>query len=190
MGLFGYSKRTMVLSVDAVLKSKGLRGSAAPRQQLQVLRSLSRLVQRENINVTAVIVGKPLNKAPHNKKFDHVRVRYVNADDQISSELGKALNQAGSGAVLVSEDVELETKVMRKGFDTLRISTFRKMLDDGGEPIVGGGQKNGGNRDRKNNNRRDRGPRQDRKKQRPPKTEREPRDQEQDEISQMIDLVE
>jgi hypothetical protein len=180
----------MVLSVDAVLKSKGLRGGAAPRQQLQVLRSLSRMVQRENINVTAVIVGKPLNKAPHNKKFDHVRVRYVETEERISSELVKALNQAGSGAVLVSEDAELETRMMRRGFEALRISTFRKMLDDGGEPIVGGGQGNGGNRDRKNN-RRERGPRPDRKKQnKTPKVEREPRNQEQDEISQMIDLVE
>ncbi len=191
MGLFGKGKRTMVVSVDAILKSKGQRGPAAPRQQLQVLRSLSRLVQREKVNVTAVIAGKPLNKAPHNKVFDHVRVRYAAKDEQISPELVKAMNQAGSSAVLVSEDVALESKMLRRGFDTLRISTFRKLLDDGGEQINGGGQ-NYGSRDRKNNRRdrgprSERGPRPDRKKQRAPKAEKQ--NQEQDEISQMIDLV-
>jgi len=194
MGLFGTSKRTMVVSIDAILRSKGARGQIAPRQQLQVLRSLSRVVQREKLNVTAVIAGKALNKAPHNKKFDGVRVRYAKTNELIGSELIKSLKQAGSAGVLVTEDVALEKKVLRRGVDTLRTSTFRKLLDDGGD--IGGGQNNNGNRDRTNNagrknNRRDRdrdrGPRPERKTPRPPKPEK--RNQEQDEISQMIDLV-
>jgi hypothetical protein len=182
----------MVVSIDAILKSKGARGQIAPRQQLQVLRSLSRVVQREKLNVTAVIAGKELNKAPHNKKFDGVRVRYAKTNDKIGSELIKSLKQAGSAGVLVTEDIALEKKVLRSGADTLRTSTFRKLLDDGGD--IGGGQNNNGNRDRTNNagrknNRRDRdrGPRPERKKPRPPKAEK--RSEEQDEISQMIDLV-
>ena len=194
MGLFGTRKRTMVVSLDAILKSKGVRGQAAPRQQLQILRALSRLVQREKVNVTAVIAGKPLNKAPHNKTFDHVRVRYAKTADKIGRELVKSLKQAGSNGVLVTEDVQLEKKVIRAGSDTLRISTFRKLIDDGGDN--GGDQNNGGNRDRNNgdrnnggrNNRRnrDRGPRPERKKQGPKKAAPK---KEVDEISQMIDLV-
>jgi len=195
MGLFGTNKRTIVVSVDAVLKSKGVRGSVAPRQQLQVLRSLSRLVQRENMNVTAVIAGEELNKAPHNKVFDHVRVRYAKAAGGVSGELTKSLRQAGSSAVLVTDDVELEAKAIRGGIDTLRLSTFRKLIDDGND---GGGQ-GGGARDRNSggrNNRRnrdnnrenDRESRPERKKQqRQPKQPRQT--PEQDEISQMIDLV-
>lgn len=192
MGLFGTSKRTMVVSIDDILRNKGARGQTAPRQQLQVLRSLSRVVQREKLNVTAVIAGKPLNKAPHNKKFDGVRVRYAKTNAQIGSELIKSLRQAGSAGVLVTENVELEKKVLSGGSDTLRTSTFRKLLDDGGSD-GGGGQKKSGNRERKNNggrknNRRDPGPRPERKKQRQPKPEKH--NQERDEISQMIDLVE
>ncbi len=192
MGLFGKSKRTMVVSIDALLASKGVRGNVAPRQQLQVLRALSRVVQREKVNVTAVIAGKPLNKAPHNKKFDHVRVRYAKTNDKIGSQLIKALKQAGSAGVLVTEDPALEKKVIRGGSDTLRIFTFRKLLDDGNDNA--GGQNAGGNRDRnsggRNNNRRDRdrdrGPRPERKQQRQPKPAKKQPD---DEISQMIDLV-
>ena len=193
MGLFGTSRRTMVVSIDAMLKSKGIRDQIAPRQHLQVLRSLSRVVRREKLNVTAVIAGNPLNKAPHNKKFDGVRVRYAKTADKISAELMKALKQAGSAGVLVTEDMDLEKKALRSGADTLRTSTFRKLLDDSGD--AGGGQNSGGNRGRSNNPRRKNSGRdRDRskkrpegKKQRPAKTET--RNQEKDEISQMIDLI-
>jgi len=192
MGLFGTTKRTLVVDVAAVLKAKGARGRAAPRQQLQILRSLSRLVQREKMNVTAVLVGKPLNKAPHNKKFDGVRVRYAKSDDKLNRQLRKALAQAGDMGVLVTEDVALEKKVIRAGKDTLRVSTFRKLLDDGNEPVSNQGGGNRGNNRNNRNNRRDRGPRLDRKNDRPkndrPKADK--KEQEQDEISQMIDLVE
>lgn len=192
MGLFGTTKRTLVVDLAAVLKAKGARGRAQPRQQLQVLRSLSRLVQREKMNVTAVLVGKPLNKAPHNKKLDGVRVRYAKSDDKLNKQLRKALAQAGNMGVLVTEDVAVEKKVIRSGKDTLRVSTFRKLLDDGNEPVSNQGGGNRGNNRNNRNNRRDRGPRQDRKNDRPrndrPKADKKA--QEQDEISQMIDLVE
>ena len=192
MRLFGTTKRTLVVDLAAVLKAKGVRGRAQPRQQLQVLRSLSRLVQREKMNVTAVLVGKPLNKAPHNKKLDGVRVRYAKSDDKLNKQLRKALAQAGNMGVLVTEDVAVEKKVIRSGKDTLRVSTFRKLLDDGNEPVSNQGGGNRGNNRNNRNNRRDRGPRQDRKNDRPrndrPKADKKA--QEQDEISQMIDLVE
>ena len=191
MGLYGTSKRTMVVSIDDILRNKGARGQTAPRQQLQVLRSLSRVVQREKLNVTAVIAGKPLNKAPHNKKFDGVRVRYAKENGKIGAELIKSLKQAGSAGVLITEDIVLETKAIRGGFDTLRSSTFRKLLEDGGDMSMGGGDRrnSGGDRNHggRNKNRRDRGPRPERKKQRAPKAEKKMK--EQDEISQMIDLV-
>lgn len=187
MGLFGTTKRTLVVDLAAVLKAKGARGRAAPRQQMQILRSLSRLVQREKMNVTAVLIGKPLNKAPHNKKFDGVRVRYAKFDEKLNGELLRALSQAGGAGVLVTEDVALEKKVIRSGKDTLRVSTFRKLLDDGNEPLSDqGGGSRGENRNNRNN-RRDRSPRQNRKK---PQPKAEKKAQVEDEISQMIDLVE
>jgi hypothetical protein len=186
MGLFGKAKTTLVVDVAAVLKAKGARGNIAPRQQLQILRSLSRFVQREKLKVTAVLVGQPLNKAPHNKIFDGVRVRYAKSDEALNSELLKALGQAGSGGVLVTEDVALEKRALQAGKETLRVSTVRKVLDDGNEPDLGGGNGGGSRRgDRKP--RRDRGPRQNQKK----KQKEEPSSEQkrEDAISQMIDLV-
>lgn len=187
MGLFANSKRTMVVSVDGILQSKGIRGGAAPRQQLQVLRALSRMVQREKLQVTAVIAGKPLNKAPGNKTFEGVRVRYVKEEKKIGSALMSAFRQAGSSGVLVTENIELENKALRGGGDTLRTSTFRKLIDDGGDEggrqdESGGNRNGGGRRNRRNRSDRRNKPQPQKKKENKPKKE-------QDEISQMIDLV-
>jgi len=210
MGLFGKTKSVLVVDTAAVLKTKGVRGRAAPRQQIQLLRSLSRIVQRENLKVTAVLVSAPLDKAPHNKVFDNVRVRYAKSEEALTKELLSALRQAGSAGVLVTEDVALEARVIRSGGTTLRVSTFRKLLDDGNEQSEssGGGnynnnsnrpQENRRDRDRGRDRNRDRGPRQNRggnqqgqqqQQQRPAEEEVAERDSGNDTISQMIDLVE
>jgi hypothetical protein len=200
MGLFGTAKSVLVVDTAAVLKTKGVRGRAAPRQQLQLLRSLSRIVQREKLKVTAVLVGSPLDKAPHNKVFDGVRVRYAKTEDVLSKELNKALKQAGTTGVLVTEDIALETRVIKSGGTTLRVSTFRKLLDDGNEQSENRGNNNNNRPQR--NNRRDRGPRPNRsgnhpQQQQSPRPRPEDNDTEErgnnnssdDTISQMIDLV-
>jgi hypothetical protein len=207
MGLFGKAKSVLVVDTAAVLKTKGVRGRAAPRQQIQLLRSLSRFVQREGLKVTAVLVGAPLDKAPHNKVFDNVRVRYTKSEETLNKELLSALKQAGSAGVLVIEDVALEARVIKSGRTTLRVSTFRKLLDDGNEPNEnsGGGNYNNSNRPQRNDRRdrdrnRDRGPRQERggnqqaqQQQQRPAAEEEVEERNSsgdDTISQMIDLVE
>ncbi|MFA6172133.1 MAG: hypothetical protein WC701_00485 [Kiritimatiellales bacterium] len=206
MGLFGTKKSVLVVDTAAVLKTKGVRGRAAPRQQLQLLRALSRFVQREKLNVTAVLVGEPLDKAQHNKVFEGVRVRYAKLEEMLNKELIKALKQAGSAGVLVTEDVALEARVLRAGGNVLRVSTFRKLLDDG---IEQGENSGGNNNNRPPNNRRDRDRGRDRDRDRGPRPNRNnnnPQQQPQprppadeveeqrgggdDTISQMIDLVE
>ncbi|MGE4489913.1 MAG: hypothetical protein AB7E95_10270 [Kiritimatiellales bacterium] len=192
MGLFATAKPVLVVDLDAVLKTKGVRGRAAPRQQLQILRSLSRFVQREKIKVTAVMAGSPLDKAPHNKVFEGVRVRYAKSAEVMGRELARALKQAGSAGVMVTEDAVLEKKVLSSGGTTLRLSTFRKLIDDGMDQSSGGGN-NGGNSG--GNNRQ--GGRRPRRKKNPhpqqqpnaaPKEEKE-NSGGNDAISQMIDLV-
>lgn len=171
MGLFGKTSNVLVVDTAAVLKTKGVRGNPAPRQQMQIVRALSRFVQREKVAVTAVLVGEPLDKAPHNKVFEDVRVRYAASDAALEKELLSALKQAGSGGVLVTENVDLENRVIRSGGTTLRVSTFRKLLDDGNEqsenPAAANNQQGGNRPPRSNNNnnnnnrrdQRDRGPR-------------------------------
>lgn len=199
MGLFT-AKPVLVVDGTALLKAKGVRGNAAPRQQLQLLRALVRTAQRENLSITVVFSGKPLDKAPHNKVVEGVRTRYAKTDEALPKELKKALKQSGPCGVLVLDDAALESKVRRSGNDTLRITTFRKLLDDSGDSAFSGGGNNGGDggKKRSRNNRRDRNPPRDNRsggkkgggrKQQEQKPQHEKPQTEKDTISQMIDLV-
>jgi hypothetical protein len=161
-------------------------------------------------------VGAPLDKAPHNHVFEDVRVRYAKSEEVLEKELLRALKQAGSGGVLVTENIDLENRVIRGGAGTLRVSTFRKLLDDGNEPgennnsnANNGGGNNANNRPPRSNNNnrrernRDRGPRPgNRNENQPSKPQPKPQsasgdtdvaeervDRNKDVISQMIDLV-
>lgn len=188
MGLFT-AKPVLVVDGTALLKARGVRGNAAPRQQLQILRTLSRTAQRENLKITAVFSGKPLDKAPHNKVVDGVRTRYAKTDDGLRKELKKALSQAGSCGVLVTEDPEFEKQVSG-GNNTLRISTFRKMLDEGGDNAPSGG----GRKRSRNNNRKPRNNKENRKSGGKKKNsdgggQKQSKKKDDDPISQMIDLV-
>lgn len=189
MGLFGTAKPVLAVDFDAILQTKGVRGRAAPRQQLQILRSLSRFVQREKIKVIAVMTGQPLDKAPHNKVFEGMRVRYAQSAEMMAGELLKALKQAGSSGILVTDNIELEKKVRQGGGATLRISTFRKLLDDSNESLSG--NNNGGNGGGRSNGRRPRRRKPAAKTQNSSVPAENARNENSnaDTISQMIDLV-
>ncbi len=190
MGLFGTDKPTLVVDGDTVLKSRGIRGNAAPRQQLQLLRMLSRTGEREGLQITAVLTGKPLDKAPNNRKTDGVRVHYTGKNTDLAKDLFKAWKRAGSGGVAVTDDVELEQRVQRAGGATLRVSTFRKLLEEGGDTPSNGGhdKKRSRSKGRRSNRRRDGNNSSKPAQKKQPEKKKEPnRD---DAISQMIDLVE
>lgn len=206
MGLISKTKQVLVVDVDALLKSRGIRGKAAPRQQLQALRALSRLAQREALGVTAVMSGNELEKAPHNRVVDGVRTRYAATGATMSSEMIKGLRQAGLRGVVVTDDLELEKKVAARGTDALRISTFRKLLDDGGDAGgSGGGSKNGGSEAKGGKDRGGNEPRQEKKRRSRRRKNKSPQqkpqqkkqadgaggkgDSEEDAIRRMIDLV-
>jgi hypothetical protein len=191
MGFFT-AKPVLVVDGTALLRAKGIRGNAAPRQQLQILRSLSRTARRENLKITAVLTGKPLDKAPHNKTVDGVRARYAKKNEMLKKEMKKALNQVGCCGILVTEDTEFEKRIQRGGNNTLRISTFRKLLEDGGDNTPSGGNDgNSGDKKRFRNNRRDRKQRVENKSNSGKKkhSNADKRKNEEDAISQMIDLV-
>lgn len=205
MGLISKTKQVLVVDVDALLRSRGLRGKAAPRQQLQALRALGRLAQREALGVTAVMSGNELEKAPHNRVVEGVRARYAATAATMPAELIKGLRQAGARGVAVTDDPELEKKVAARGTDVLRISTFRKLLDEGGDSGgPGGGPKNGnaenkGGKDRGGSEPRGEGKRRPRRRRNKPQQQPQQKQQaddargqgnsEEDAIRQMIDLI-
>lgn len=161
MGLFNLfkpaaAKTVLVVDVVALNESLGTKGNIAPRNQLQTLRRLARFSQREKIEVVAISSGEPLNKAPAGKKFEGIVVQYSDSAGGHPQYLAKAVRAKGPGAVLVSGNAEAE-KILGTGPKKMRMSTFRKALDTGGDPESSEGgapTRSGGNRPPRNNNRR------------------------------------
>ncbi len=192
MGLFNLFKSAKtVLVVDAVSlnESMGMKGKVPPRNQLQMLRRLSRFSQREKIEIIAVLSGSPLNKAPAGKKFEGIVVLYSKSVDQHAKFIASTVSGKGSGAVLVSGNAATE-KFAGRTTKKMRISTFRKAFDVGGDNE--GSDRGDANRGRNNNRppRRRPAKQQNNNKGNEPKKERPPKQaSESDAINELIDLV-
>ncbi len=191
MGLFNLFKPATVLVIDAVSlnESMGMKGKVPPRNQLQMLRRLSRFSQREKIEVIAVLTGSPLNKAPAGKKFEGIVVLYSKSIDQHAKFLAKTAAGKGSGAVLVSGNAAAE-KLAGRSIKKMRISTFRKAFDVGGDND--NSDRGDNNRGRNNRPQRRRPAKQSNNsnKGNEPKKERPPKEvSDADAINELIDLV-
>ena len=194
MGLFNLFKpaRT-VLVVDAISlnESMGMKGKVPPRNQLQMLRRLSRFSQREKLEMVVVLSGTPLNKAPAGKKFEEVTVIYSKSMEVHAKFLAKTVSSRGAGAVLVSGNAGAE-KIAGSGVKKLRVSTFRKAFDVGGDSDSGNERDNNNNRNRNNRQQRRRQPKKNNKNDNAPKQDRPPKQpaaSESDAINELIDLV-
>lgn len=199
MGLFNLFKpaRTvLVVDVVSLNEVSGQKGKIPPRNQLQMLRRLARFAQREKLEVIAVLTGTPLNKAPAGKKFEEITVLYSKSPEEHAKFLARTAQSKGAGAVLVSGNAAAE-KMAGNGVRKLRVSTFRKAFDTGGDDGGNGGNERfegGNNRSRGNRPPRRRQPKQKNKdsdsKRNEPKGERKQKpSSETDAINELIDLV-
>ncbi|MBN2161750.1 MAG: hypothetical protein JXR25_09185 [Pontiellaceae bacterium] len=190
MGLFNLFKpaqTVLVVDVVALNDSVGLKGNVAPRNQLQSLRRLARFAQREKLEVIAVASGSPLNKAPAGKKFEGIVVLYSQNAEEHGRFLAKTVRSKGSGAILVSGTAEAE-KQLGSGALKMRISTFRKAFESGGDPEPterSSGNGNRGNRNPRNRSRQKPAVAQTENK--PPRPQKEM--SQADAINELIDLV-
>lgn len=142
MGLFNLfkpAKTVLVIDALSLNESMGMKGKVPPRNQLQILRRLSRFAQREKLEVIAVLSGTPLNKAPVGEKFEEIVVLYSKSLETHAKFLAQTALSKGSGAILVSGNSGAE-KVAGTNVKKLRVSTFRKAFDVGGDTEGNGGE--------------------------------------------------
>lgn len=127
---FGSSRRTVVVDASDLLEAQGVK-RPVPRDHLRILRRLSRYAKKEQVEVVAVLQGKPLRKAPDRKKFEGITVRYA-ANREKVIKLVLSLSKKGKAAVVISGSEDVETKVIAKG-GCMRSSTFMKAFEGDGE---------------------------------------------------------
>lgn len=189
MALFGLiksSKTVVVVDGVSLNENLGMKGKVPPRNQLQLLRRLSGFAQREKLDVVIVLTGSPLHKAPARKKFEEITVLYSKSPEAHAKYIVKAARSKGAGAILVSGNAAVE-KMAGSGLQMMRMSTFRKAFDIGGND-VDSSERGGGNRSNSNRNRPPR--RRPQKKTGEKNPEPPPKESsDADAINELIDLV-
>jgi hypothetical protein len=191
MGLFSLfkpSKNTIIIDGLSLNESLGMKGKVPPRNQLQLLRRLSRFAEREKLSVVVVLSGSPLHKAPARKKFEEITVLYSKNNEAHARYMVKTARAQGAGAILISDNGAVE-KSAGGGMQLMRISTFRKAFDANGS--------DSDNSDRNSGNRGGRS-RPPRRRQQKPGSEKAPEkatekpqkeSSDSDAINELIDLI-
>ncbi len=192
MGLFNLfksSKTVVVVDGVSLNDALGMKGKVPPRNQLQMLRRLSRFAEREKVGMVVVLTGSPLHKAPVGKKFEGITVLYSKSPEAHAKHVVKVAVSKGTGTIVVSGNVAVEKIALGGGLGVMRVSTFRKAFDFGGTDSDGSSRPERGGNDRNNRNRpprrrQQKQPSGEKKPERPPKESSES-----DAINELIDLV-
>lgn len=154
---FKTGKSVVVIDGLSLNESLGMKGKVAPRNQLQLLRRLARFAEREKVGMVIVLSGTPLHKAPANKEFEGVAILYSKSPEVHTKLVTSTAASKGAGAVVISANQEIENAVLGRGLRVMRVSTFRKAFDVGGNAGENNNRsdRNGGER----SNNRNRSPR-------------------------------
>jgi len=105
----------------------------SPRDQVHVLQQLARFAEKEKISIQVAFEGRALREVEHGGEFQGVQVFF--ADKQAAlQDLILDLVRSGSRrqVVLVTGHRQLEEKAAAAGAQTLRPSTLRKAMENGG----------------------------------------------------------
>jgi hypothetical protein len=130
---------------------------------IALLHRLGRFVEREKVEIQTVFEGEPLRRAGDGDEFSGVTVYYAVDGRSLQGEILNLVRKGLKGrrhVTAIVQDVGLEKQAQAAGAHVLRCSTFRKVLDGGGDEghRPGGGGGGGGPRRRP-----DRRPPQDRR---------------------------
>ena len=108
-------------------------GLPSPRDNFYVLKNLAYFAQREDIEMTAVFIGRPLREAGEGESFKGVAVYYANDEKSLSQKI-RHLARAGAAhkeAVIITDDRQIEREAMKDGAQCMRLTTFKRGMEGG-----------------------------------------------------------
>lgn len=129
------ANRYYILDAVALISGNGSRARLAPRNQMDILKGLSRFARKEKIEICAVFEGKPLRHAPDSERFqDTVMVRYTTSSGGVPDLVQRLIKTNGRGreVMVITSDAMVERVVNDSGAMAMRGETFRKALETAG----------------------------------------------------------
>ena len=179
--------------VDAATLTADDKGTsqAAPGDQIQLLKNLSRFAEKENISITVAFESEPLRKVGNGDDFGPLKVYFAGTAKAFPALIAKLQKEAQrrTQVMVITSDERLEERCRSTGAVVMRGSTFRKAL----ESVIGkqqGRQGSGGDGRRRSrrssNNRRSSGGGDNTRKTAP---EQSKKPSEANSVHDLIDLV-
>ena len=108
-------------------------GPPSPRDNFYVLKNLAYFAQREDIEMTAVFIGRPLREAGEGESFKGVAVYYANDGKSLSQKI-RRLTRSGTAhkeVIIMTNDRQVEQEAMKDGAQCIRLSTLKKAMNGG-----------------------------------------------------------
>jgi len=151
----GSSSRTYVVDAARLVDEKTGR-RMAPRDQVQMINALARVVKQEGLGIQVLFESdRPLREVEHGDELNGVKVFFAPDNEQLVALALKLCRKGGYS--LVSSGVTMESRATEAGIPVLCSSTFRKAFLQGGMPSGDRGGDRGGDRRRNRDRGRDRG---------------------------------
>jgi len=186
----GPSSRMHVIDTSGITANGG-RERLSPRQQFAMVQDLAAFAQKEDIRACAILEGRPLREVADRSEYKGMQVFYAERAEQ-ATEMAYAMARKHRGALLITQNRELESRATAAGIPLLRVSTLRKAIDDNGSRSDSGRGRGG-----RRSSRSRRGGGGEERSQRPRRNQRKPEDkpkeqparEAKDGVSDLIDLV-
>lgn len=134
----GPSKALHIVDMRKMAAGNGGRERLSPRDRFVLLQKVAGFFEREKLRACVVLEGRPLREAPEGSTYKTVQVHYGESDQQVSDQVLELGRKSRGGCTIITQKRELESEALKQGWHTLRISTLRKAIEDGGGRSGGG----------------------------------------------------
>lgn len=125
----GHRRGLGCLLVDAEKLAESREGRVGPAERFRAIQYLSRIADREKMEITAVVAGRPLREVANGERYNGVRVYYVDENKTLADTIERLARNLGTTVCVVTNDRTLENRLRDCGFETLRIATLRKAFE-------------------------------------------------------------
>lgn len=109
-------------------------GHPSPRDLFFALKDLARFREKEGVNIIAFFLCRPLREASDGENYKGVTVYYAGNSEGIRNKILKTIKQycRRKDVVVLTSDIQLERAARQSGAECMRLSTFKKALEEVG----------------------------------------------------------
>lgn len=126
------SNQILVVDAQSMAASRRYSPRVSPRDQVDVLEELARIVKREGVTIVAVLEGDPLREVANGGMYQGVEVFFSPGSAEHTENVIRIYKAKSRGkrAILISGDRDMDAAARAAGAAYMRLSTFRRGFDD------------------------------------------------------------